>query len=201
MLRAIRTFAWLAVAALATAAAYVAFTTGPDLANGRRLPLSAGVGGPFTLTTHEGGRLSDSDLKGKPFALFFGFTYCPDVCPTSLLDMTNLIKDLGPDAARMRFIFVSVDPERDTPEQLKLYMSSFDPAIIALTGTPAEIAETARVYRATYEKVPTSSDYTINHTATTYLMDHEGRFVGTIAYQEAHDTALAKLRRLIASTR
>lgn len=198
MLKWIRTLAWAAIAALALAAGAVLFGFGPKDWTPANAPLSASIGGPFTLTTHTGAKLSSASLKGKPFAVFFGFTYCPDVCPTSLLDMSNLIKDLGPDAQKMRYLFISVDTERDTPEQLKLYLSSFDPAITGLTGSAAEIADAAKKYRAIYEKVPTKEGYTYNHTATTYLMDRDGKFVSTLAYQEKPETALPKLRRLIA---
>ena len=198
MLIWIRRIAWAAIAALALAAGAVFLGFGPSGIS-PQAPLSATIGGPFTLITHKGERLSSESLKGKPFAIFFGFTYCPDVCPTSLLDMTNLIKDLGPDATKMNYLFVSVDHERDTAEQLKSYLSSFDPAIIGLTGTATEIADVTRKYRAIYEKVPTKDGYTINHTATTYLMDRDGKFAGSLAYQEKAEIALTKLRRLIAA--
>lgn len=201
MLKTIRTIAWLAVAALAAAAGYVMLTGNPSLLRDGNAPLSAAVGGPFTLITHEGKRLSSEELKGKPFAIFFGFTYCPDVCPTSLLDMSNHIKALGPDASRMGYLFVSVDSERDTPDQLKLYLSSFDPALVGLTGTPQEIADITRKYRVLFEKVPTKEGYTINHTATTYLMDAKGQLAGTLAYQEKEDSALPKLKRLIGAAK
>lgn len=199
MLKTIRIVAWAMVAALAAAIGWVVFSGGFGGPNGARAPLSATIGGPFALTTHEGKRLSSTELAGKPFAIFFGFTYCPDVCPTSLLDMSNHIKELGPDAAKMRFLFVSVDYERDTADQLKLYLSSFDPAITGLTGTAAEIADIARRYRVLYEKVPTKDGYTINHTATVYLMDATGKFAGTLAYQEPAASAVEKLRRLVSA--
>jgi protein SCO1 len=138
-----------------------------------------GVGGPFELTTHDGKRLSSSELAGTPFAIFFGFTSCPDVCPTTMLELTNVLRRLGPDADRMRYFFVSVDTERDTPEQLKLYLSNFDHRITGLVGTPAEIAAVARAYRVYYEKVPTKDGYTYNHTALLYLMGRDGHLVGT----------------------
>jgi protein SCO1 len=163
----------------------------------RQLPLAARIGGPFELTTHDGRRLSSAELKGTPFALFFGFTHCPDVCPTTMLELSNAIKALGPDADRMRFLFVSVDPERDTPEQLKLYLSNFDPRITGLVGTPEEIAAVAKAYRAIYEKVPTKDGFTFNHTALVYLMGPDGRLVATLTYQESAETQLKKLRRLL----
>ena len=196
-MKAIRIAAWISVAVFVLAAG-AAYLLRPNLgAVSGRLPLAAGIGGPFELTTHEGKRLSSAELKGTPFALFFGFTHCPDVCPTTMLELSNAIKALGPDADRMRFFFVSVDPERDTPEQLKLYLSNFDPRITGLVGTPAEIAAVAKAYRAIYEKVPTKDGFTYNHTALVYLMGPDGRLVGTITYQENADAQLKKLRRLI----
>src|SRR5690606_7553453 len=157
-------------------------------------------GGPFELTTHEGKRLSSADLKGTPFAVFFGFTHCPDVCPTTLLELSNVIKRLGSDADRMRYLFISVDPERDTPEHLKRYLTSFDPHIVGLTGTPDEIAAAAKAYRAFYQKVPTEDGVTFNHTALVYLMGRDGRLVATITYEESEEVQLKKLRRLLQSS-
>ena len=196
-MKAIRIAAWISVAVFIVAAG-AAYLLRPNLgAVSGRLPLAAGIGGPFELTTHEGKRLSSAELMGTPFALFFGFTHCPDVCPTTMLELSNAIKALGPEADRMRFFFVSVDPERDTPEQLKLYLSNFDSRITGLVGTPAEIAAVAKAYRAIYEKVPTKDGFTYNHTALVYLMGPDGRLAGTITYQENADAQLKKLRRLI----
>ncbi len=161
------------------------------------LPLAASIGGPFEMTTHTGRRLSDRDLKGKPFAIFFGFTNCPDICPTTLLDMSNHMTALGAAADRLNVIFVTVDPERDTTEHLAAYLKSFDPRIIGLSGSPEETAHIIRNYRVLVQKVPTSTSYTINHTATVFLMDAEGRFVGTLSFQEANETQIAKLKRLV----
>jgi protein SCO1 len=196
-MKAIRIAAWISVAVVVMAAG-AAYLLRPNLgAMSRQLPLAAGIGGPFELTTHDGRRLSSAELKGTPFALFFGFTHCPDVCPTTMLELSNAIKALGPDADRMRFLFVSVDPERDTPEQLKLYLSNFDPRITGLVGTPEEIAAVAKAYRAIYEKVPTKDGFTFNHTALVYLMGPDGRLVATLTYQESAETQLKKLRRLL----
>jgi protein SCO1/2 len=159
------------------------------------------IGGPFTLTTQAGEKLSDTDLKGKPFAVVFGFTRCPEVCPTTLWEMTQALKALGPDADKLRMLFISVDPTRDTPEFLARYLQSFDKHITGLTGTEAEIAAVGKEYRIYYEKVPTDDgDYTMNHTATIFLMDAEGQFTGTIAYGEDMEMRLRKLRRLIGGT-
>jgi protein SCO1 len=198
MLRTIRIVAWSLIAALG--GLVVLATSGVQLPGLPKsgLPLAADIGGAFELAATTGGKVSNETLKGKPFALFFGFTFCPDVCPTTLLDLSNTIKQLGPEADKMRFVFVSVDPGRDTIEQLKLYLSSFDPRIVGATGTEAQLAEIARKYRAVYEKVPSKDGYSVNHTATTYLMDGKGQFVGTLAYQENAEAVLQKLKRLIA---
>lgn len=161
------------------------------------LPLSASVGGPFTLTDHTGRRFTERDLAGKPFAIFFGFTQCPDVCPTTLLDVSNHLTALGDDAKKLRFVFVSVDPERDTVQHMSAYLASFDPRIVGLTGTPDEVADIVRKYRVVVQKVPTSSGYTINHTATVFLMNARGQFAGTLSFQEPQETQFAKLKRLI----
>ncbi|MBX3568713.1 MAG: SCO family protein [Rhizobiaceae bacterium] len=159
------------------------------------------IGGPFTLTDQTGAKLSDTDLRGKPFTVFFGFTHCPEVCPTTLWEMSEALKALGPDADRLRVLFISVDPTRDTPEVLSRYMQSFDPRIVGLTGTEQEVEAAGKAYRAYWEKVPTADgDYTMNHTASIFMMDGTGRFVGTIAYEEQADARLAKLKRLIAGT-
>ena len=197
MLRMIRLAAWGLFIVLAGAVALsVSGVKLPGLSR-PSLPLASVVGGPFDLASTKGGRVSSESLKGKPLAVFFGFTFCPDVCPTTLLDMSGTIARLGPDADRMNYLFVSVDPGRDTIAQLKLYLSSFDGHIIGATGTESEIADMARKYRAVYEKVSTKDGYTINHTASTYLMDARGEFSGTLAYQENADVVLAKLKRLI----
>ena len=188
-LRLSRAMPALAVAAVLAAAAAVVL----------RVPAPApGIGGPFELTAHDGRRLSSRDLAGKPFAVFFGFTRCPDICPTTLLDLSRVIAGLGQAASGMRFLFVSVDPEHDTPELLRLYLSSFDPHLTGLTGTPAEIAAVAKAYRAYYEKVPTSDGYTMNHTAVIYLMGADGRFHGTMRAEDPEAEQVAKLRELLA---
>lgn len=156
------------------------------------------IGGPFTLTAQTGGTLSDKDLHGEPFAVFFGFTYCPEICPTTLWEMTQALNELGRDADRLKVVFVSVDPERDTPEALALYLQAFDPRIVGLTGSEADLAAVGRDYRAHWKKIASDDgDYTMDHTASIYLMDAEGRFFGTIPYGEAMEPRVAELRRLI----
>ena len=158
------------------------------------------IGGSFTLTTQDGDKLTDADLKGTPFAVFFGFTHCPEICPTTLWEMSEALKQLGPDT-RLRVLFISVDPTRDTAPFLAKYLQSFDSRIVGLTGTEAEIADVGKKYRAFWEKVPLEDgDYTMNHTASVFLMDAGGRFVGVIGYGEEMGSRMSKLRRLIDST-
>ncbi|MBN8999051.1 MAG: SCO family protein, partial [Rhizobiales bacterium] len=123
------------------------------------------IGGPFRLTSHTGKPFSDADVKGLPFALFFGFTSCPEVCPTTLSQLSSLMEKLGPKADRMQILFATVDPGRDTPEQLASYLSSFDPRIVGLTGTPAEVDALTKAFKAYYRKVETGDgDYPMDHT-------------------------------------
>jgi protein SCO1/2 len=156
------------------------------------------VGGPFRLTDHNGRVVTEADFKGKPFLVFFGFTHCPDVCPTALFEMSETFRRLGPDAEKARALFISVDPERDTPEKLKQYLSSFDPRIVGLTGTPAEIAAVAKTYKVYAKKVPLEGgDYTMDHSAIVYLMDRNGRFVAPFNLKRPADQAAADLRRYL----
>jgi protein SCO1/2 len=154
------------------------------------------VGGPFRLTDHNGRQVTEQDFKGKPFLVFFGFTHCPDICPTALFEMSETLRRLGPDADKARALFITVDPARDTPEKLKEYLSSFDPRIVGLTGTQAEIDAVAKAYRAYAKKVPLDGEeYTMDHSAIVYLMDREGRFVAPFNLKRPADVAAADLRR------
>ncbi|WP_230534379.1 SCO family protein [Microvirga roseola] len=155
------------------------------------------IGGPFRLTSHEGKVFTEEDLKGKPFAVFFGFTHCPEVCPTTLYDLTQDLQTLGSDADKLRVAFITVDPAQDTPELLKTYLGSFDPRIVGLTGTEEQIAEVAKAYKIYYRKVPTDSGYTMDHSATIFLMDSKGEFYGTSNFQESQDVRRSKLKQLI----
>jgi protein SCO1 len=154
------------------------------------------VGGPFQLTDQNGRAVTDRDFKGEPFLVFFGFTNCPDICPTTLFEMSEVFKRLGPDADKTAALFISVDPERDTPDKLKDYVSSFHPRIFGLTGTPEEIATVEKEYRVYAKKVPLKDgDYTMDHTAVVYLMDKDGRFVAPFNLKKSADEAAADLRR------
>lgn len=154
------------------------------------------VGGPFRLTDHNGRTVTDADFKGKPFLVFFGFTHCPDICPTALFEMSETLRRLGPDAEKIAALFITVDPERDTPEKLKDYISSFHPRIVGLTGTQADIDAVTKAYKAYARKVPLDGDdYTMDHSAIVYLMDRQGRFVAPFNLKRPADEAAADLRR------
>jgi protein SCO1 len=157
------------------------------------------VGGPFKLASASGGVVDTMALKGHPYGVFFGFTHCPEVCPTTLYDMASTLAQLGDEAKDFRLYFITVDPERDTAAILKDYVGNFDPRIEALVPTPDELKEVAQSFRAYYDKQPTSDgSYTMNHTAMVYLMDRDGQFTGIIGYGEKPDMRLGKLRKLVA---
>lgn len=140
------------------------------------------VGGPFTLTDQTGKTVTDADFRGEYMLIYFGFTFCPDVCPTELQAMSGALQQLGAKAGKVRPIFVTIDPERDTPEVLAGYVKQFDPRLIGLTGTPEEIAAIAKAYRVYYEKVveegaTAADDYTMDHSSVAYLMGPDGKFL------------------------
>lgn len=159
----------------------------------------AGIGGPFTLTGSNGKTVTDKSFAGKPFAIFFGFTRCPEVCPTTLARMASLREQLGKDGDKFEIVFVSVDPEHDKPADIGSYISLFKTPIHGLTGTDAQLAAIEKAYGVYVKKVPLEGgDYTVDHTAAIYLMDRQGRFVTTIDYHENDRVALEKLKRIIA---
>jgi|SRR5688572_14814009 protein SCO1/2 len=158
----------------------------------------AAIGGPFKLIDQNGQVATDQDMKGRPFLVFFGFTHCPDVCPTALFEVSQILRALGPDADRTRALFITVDPERDTPAVIKDYLSSFDPHLTGLTGDPAAIAAVAKAYRVYFKKVPIDNGgYTMDHTAIVYLMDKDGRFVSPFSLKRTTEAAAAELRRYL----
>ena len=160
--------------------------------------LQSSIGGPFKLTDQNGKPISDQDMKGKPYLVFFGFTHCPDVCPTTLFEMSEVLRALGPDANKIGALFVTVDPERDTPDKMKDYLSSFDPHLIGLTGDAAGVAAIEKDYRVYSKKVPLEGgDYTMDHTALIYLMNKDGHFVAPFNIKRKPEDAAADLRRYI----
>jgi protein SCO1/2 len=156
-----------------------ASSQGPGQGSGTAL-----VGGPFQLIDQDGRAVDQSLLDGKWTAVYFGFTYCPDLCPTTLQTLAQAQALLGPKAKDFRVAFISVDPGRDTPAQLKTYLSSpvFPRGAVGLTGSPQQIAAVAKAYRAPYEKQGDDKDYVVNHTSIIYLMDPHGRFNRVLAY-------------------
>jgi protein SCO1 len=156
------------------------------------------MGGPFHLVDQNGKPVSDRDLLGKPTVLFFGFTYCPDVCPTTLADMSAWLKALGPDADKLNVVYVTIDPERDTSERLKSYLTAFDPRIRGLTGSPAAIAQAAHDYNVYYQKVPLQGgEYTMDHSTLIYLIDAKGHLAELVQYGTPRDQVVASLKRLV----
>ncbi len=156
------------------------------------------IGGSFTLVDDDGNEFSDKNIIGKPTVLFFGFTHCPDVCPTTLAEIQNWINLLGEKANNLNFLFVTVDPERDTPEVLRDYVSSFDQRIIPLTGSIQQVNQMIRTYRVYAQKVETDDgDYTMDHTASVYLMNSNNQFDGTISFGENPEIVIKKLEKLI----
>ena len=181
----------------------LAAITGVAIAFGRQQPAEHStqidLGGPIKLTASNGSPYSEQNLAGKPFAIFFGFTRCPDVCPTTLARMARLRQALGKDGDKFAIVFVSVDAGRDKPAQVGAYTQLFGTPIVGLTGTEAQIAAITKEYRVFFEKVPIAGgDYTIDHTASVFLMGPDGHFQSIIDHDENDQSALAKLRRLIA---
>src|SRR5215216_1539035 len=158
---------------------------------------TAAIGGPFELIDQDGRTVSDRDLKGHPFLVFFGFTNCPDVCPTTLFEVSEVLRALGPDADKVNALFVTVDPERDRPEQIKDYLSSFDPHLRGATGDPAAIAAMTKAYRVYVKKVPQENGYTMDHTAIVYLMGKDGRFIAPFSLKRGTAETAADLRKYL----
>jgi protein SCO1/2 len=157
---------------------------------------ASAVGGPFALVSHEGKTVTDRDFRGAPFLVFFGFTHCPDVCPTKLFEISEVLRATGGRGGALRALFITVDPERDTPEVLKNYLGSFDQRIVGLTGDPAAVEAAVRAYRAFARKAPAKDgDYTMEHTSLVYLMDKGGRFIGAFNLDRPPAQAAQELLR------
>jgi protein SCO1 len=163
----------------------------------------APFGVPFSLVRQDGTPISEQAFRGKPTALFFGFTNCPEICPTTVYELSGWMKAVDPDKSRLQAYFVSVDPARDTPQALNTYISNVTDRVIGISGDPAKVEAMARGFKVYFKKVPTDpakpdGDYTMDHTASVFLLDREGRFVGTISYGENPQVAEEKLQKLIA---
>jgi protein SCO1/2 len=156
-------------------------------------------GAPFALVDQKGAPITEQAFRGHPSAVFFGFTHCPEVCPTTLFELDGWLASLGAEAAGVNAYFVSIDPERDTPPVLDAYVTNVSKRIVGITGDPAKVAAMAKAFSIYVRKVPTDDgDYTMDHTASVILLDRKGGFFGTIAYGEDGETAKAKLKRLAA---
>ena len=155
------------------------------------------VGGPFALQTGGGRTVTDRDMIGEPFLVFFGYTHCPDVCPTTLAQISQVLQALGPDA-KLKVLFITVDPERDTPRLMAQYAGSFGPNVIGLSGDRAAIDNVMQEYRVYAQKVPEKNgDYTMDHSAVVYLMGRDGKFLHAFNIQRSPEEAAAELRPLL----
>jgi len=173
-----------------------AFLPGPlSTTSGKAL-----VGGPFALTDDSGKRVTDKDYRGRYMLVFFGFTSCPDICPAGLQLIAAALENLGAKADRITPLFISVDPERDTPEKLAEYVKNFSPRIVGLTGTPDEIAAVAKAYKVYYKKVPNEAvpgDYSMDHTSIIYVMNPDGEFVTHFSPATTLEDVTAKLNEVL----
>jgi protein SCO1/2 len=195
-MRGLRIFLWALVAIAIAVFAYLALQPSREPAQGDLITAET-FGGPFTLVGSDGKPFSSARLAGKPHAIFFGFTHCPDVCPTTLARLVRLRQQAG--GRPFEIVFVSVDPERDGPGEVGKYTGLFDGPVIGLTGSPAQIAQVKKQFGIFSQKVPQpEGGYSVDHTAAVLLFDRNGQFTGTIAPDESDNAALAKLRRLTA---
>ena len=161
--------------------------------------LASAIGGPFRLIDQNGKTVTDADLKGKWSLVYFGYTHCPDACPTALNDISIALEDLGAKRDAVRPVFITVDPERDTSETLKAYVASFDAPILALTGTLEQVAQAAKAYRVYYAKHPEAGgDYSMDHSSVIYVMDPEGRFTASFTHESTPEQIAERLKKLLA---
>ncbi|WP_455271102.1 SCO family protein [Rhizobium herbae] len=197
-MKTLRIVLWAAVAVVAAALGWISYqmTTGKD-------QIAAGpFGVPFELVSQTGQPITQAAFTGKPTALFFGFTHCPEVCPTTLFEMNGWLEKVDPDGTKLQAYFISVDPERDTPEVLGQYVSNVSKRITGISGPPEKVLDMVKGFRVYAKKVPLDEknpdgDYTMDHTASVFLLDSEGKFTGTIAYGENPETAVKKLENLL----
>jgi protein SCO1/2 len=153
------------------------------------------VGGPFTLTASDGGTVTDQTYRGKWLLVYFGYTFCPDACPTALNNIGVALQTLGPDSAKFQPLFITVDPKRDTQQVLAEYLKSFDPRIVGLTGTEEQIAAVAKAYRVYYAAQP-GDDYLVDHSALIYLMNPAGKFVNVFGPELSGEEIADRARQL-----
>ena len=197
-MRNIRIVLWAVVVVLAGVVSWLTI----EMTKTREEMVETAYGVPFALTAQDGQPITEKAFQGKPTALFFGFTHCPEVCPTTLFELNGWMEKVDPAGDKMQAYFVSVDPERDTPEIMQQYVSNVSKRITGITGPADKIAETLKGYRIYAKKVPVdekdpNGDYTMDHTASVILLDANGRFSGTIAYGENPEVAEQKLQNLL----
>ncbi|SER53631.1 SCO family protein [Rhizobium sp. NFR03] len=199
-MKLLRIVLWIAVLVTASALGFLTY----KMTETKEATAGGPFGVPFTLVAQNGQPITEKALTGRPSAVFFGFTHCPEVCPTTLFEMNGWLAKVDPDNTKLNAFFVTVDPERDTPEILGQYVSNVSSRVTAISGAPDKVMEMVKGFRVYAKKVPLDAqkpdgDYTMDHSASVFLLDAEGRFRGTIAYGENTDTAVQKLENLIKS--
>ena len=198
-MRQFRILLWILVALALAGFAYIMLRPAPTATASQIAVTPASFGGPFTLVDSDGQPFASSRLSGKPYAIFFGFTHCPDVCPNTLARLVKLRKELGRGDEAFNSLFVSVDPERDGPEQVATYETAFGGPVIALTGSRAQIDKVKKQYGIFAERAPDGSGgYSVDHTASVLLFDRNGDFVATLSPEEQDQPAIDKLERITA---
>lgn len=198
-MKQVRYVLWALVVVAAAVFAFLLLRSPESPGSSRTTLQRVDLGAPFTLFDSRGQPFRSSQLDGKPYAMFFGFTHCPDVCPTTLARLVSLRKRLGEGEDAFNIVFVTVDPERDGPAEVGAYSEAFGGPVIGLTGSPAQIEEVKKSHGIFSQKVPAGEkDYSVDHTATVLLFDSDGKFVATLAPEEQDQPAIDKLRRLTA---
>ncbi|MDK1490305.1 SCO family protein [Sinorhizobium sp. 7-81] len=196
-MKSIRIALWAAILVMVAILGWLTY----DMTQSKQQASSGPFGVPFTLVAQDGKPITEKAFTGKPTALFFGFTHCPEVCPTTLFEMNGWLEKVDPDGSKLQAYFITVDPERDTPEILGQYVSNVSKRVTGISGPPDKVLEMVKGYRVYYKKVPVDEenpdgDYTMDHTASVFLLDANGHFSGTIAYGENPETAVEKLENL-----
>lgn len=197
-MKSFRTILWIAVVALAGVLAWLTM----EVTRSKQQLAEGPFGVPFQLVAQNGQPITEKAFQDKPTALFFGFTHCPEVCPTTLFELNGWLHKVDPDGTKLNGYFVSVDPERDSPELLGQYIANVTDRVKGISGPPEKVNEMIKGFKVYAKKVPVdekapNGDYTMDHTASVFLLDNGGRFAGTIAYGENPDVAVKKLENLI----
>ncbi|WP_112810249.1 SCO family protein [Ensifer sp.] len=196
-MKTIRIALWAAVVVMAGVLGWLTY----EMTQSKQQVASGPFGVPFTLVAQDGKAITEKAFTGKPTALFFGFTHCPEVCPTTLFELNGWLEKVDPEGNKLQAYFITVDPERDTPEILGQYVSNVSKRITGISGPADKVLEMVKGYRVYAKKVPLDEkqpdgDYTMDHTASVFLLDADGKFSGTIAYEENPETAVKKLENL-----